>query len=480
MRNLCSRPWVSRNFVLILTAASVWLFGSRPAEAQITVESVIGTAVSNSNDAQYQDVADALTRFQNGDVNAARELLARAKQKNPKLAPSEVMLARLLVAAGQLTLARAELERAVVAYPDDPEAYLLFAELALREGRTTDAETLFAKAKTLSDNFKENSKRQRNFLMRANAGLTGVAENRDQWDQATKFLKAWLELDPDSAAAHQHLGRAYFKLKNDKDAYEEFQSAVKLDPQLMNADIMMGQMYEDSKNRDQAVKFIQAAVKKNPQSLKVLLDAAIWAMVTNRMADAQSYADSALRVDPKSVDAQVVRGQVARMMGDLKTAESLLEQAHLQAPSNLNAANQLAIALADSNDNVKKQRALELAQLTLRVSAQGNQVNPAALTTLAWVYYRMGKGAEAEQLVGRILAGGMLNADIAYYVAKILQERGRADDATNLLEAALKNPAPFIQRQNASELLKQISATKAADAQPAKSQKTSSEDFKSK
>ncbi len=316
--------------------------------------------------------------------------------------------------------------------------------------------------------------------MRADAGLTGVAENRDQWEQAKQYLKAWLELDPDSAPAHQHLGRAYFKLKNDKDAYEEFQTAVKLDPQLMNADIMMGQMYEDSKNRDQAVKFIQAAVKKNPQNLKVMLDAAVWAMVTNRLIDAQSFADSALRIDPKSVDAQVLRGQIARMTGDLKTAETLLEQAHLLAPSNLNAANQLAIALADSNDAAKKQRALELAQLNLRVSTQGNQVNPSALTTLAWVYYRMGKGADAEKLITRILAGGVLNADIAYYAAKILDERGRADDAATLLEAALKNPAPFIQRQNASELLKQISAKKAADTQPAKSQKTSSEDFKSK
>ncbi len=194
----------------------------------------------------------------------------------------------------------------------------------------------------------------------------------------------------------------------------------------------------------------------------------------------KAFADSALKIDPKSVDAQVLRGQIARMTGDLKTAESLLEQAHLQAPSNLNAANQLAIALADHNDAGKKQRAFELAQLNLRVSTQGNQINPAALTTLAWVYYRMGKGADAEQLVTKILAGGVLNADIAYYAAKILQDRGRVDDAATLLEASLKNPAPFIQRQNASDLLKQLSAKKAADAQPAKSQKTSSEDFKSK
>lgn len=447
------------------------VLGGREAEAQVTVESVIGTAVSNSNDAQYQDVADALTRFQNGDVTAARELLVRAKEKNPKLAPAEVMLARLLIAAGQLAPARAELERAATAYPNDPEAFLLFAELALRDGRTTDAEALFSKAKTMSDNFKENAKRQRHFQIRADAGLTGVAENREQWDLAMQYLKAWLEIDPDSAPAHQHLGRTYFKLSSDKknydkEAYDEFQAAVKLDPQMMNADIMMGQMYEDAKNSAQAAKFIQAAVKKNQQNLKVMLDAAMWAMMTNRLTEAQSYADSALKIDSKSVDAQVLRGEIARMNGDLKTAESLLEQAHLQAPSNLNAANQLAIALADQNDAGKKQRALELAQMNLRVSSQGNQINPAALSTLAWVYYRMGKASEAEQLVGKILQGGVLNSDIAYYAAKILQDRGRVDDAANLLEASLRSPAPFIQRQNSIDLLKQLSAKK-AESKPA-------------
>ena len=103
--------------VTIAWAALALLLGSRQAEAQVTVESVIGTAVSNSNDAQYQDVADALTRFQNGDVSAARELLVRAKEKNPKLTPAEVMLARLLIASGQLAPARAELERAVHRLP---------------------------------------------------------------------------------------------------------------------------------------------------------------------------------------------------------------------------------------------------------------------------------------------------------------------------------------------------------------------------
>ncbi len=121
------------------------------------------------------------------------------------------------------------------------------------KGGRTDAEALFLKGKALADAFKDNAKRQRNFLLRADAGLTGVAESREQWELAQKYLKDWLELDPESAPAHQHLGRTYFKLSSgdksyDKEAYEEFQAAAKLDTQLTNPDIMMGNMYEESKN----------------------------------------------------------------------------------------------------------------------------------------------------------------------------------------------------------------------------------------
>jgi hypothetical protein len=51
--------------------------------------------------------------------------------------------------------------------------------------------------------------------------------------------------------------------------------------------------------------------------------------------------------------------------------------------------------------------------------------------------------------------------------------------AASLLEASLKNPAPFIQRQSSTDLLKQLTAKK-AETQPAKTEKMQAEDSKAK
>jgi hypothetical protein len=69
--------------------------------------------------------------------------------------------------------------------------------------------------------------------------------------------------------------------------------------------------------------------------------------------------------------------------------------------------------------------------------------------------------------VARILQSGGLNGDIAYYAARILQDRGHGDDAKKLLEVGLQGTAPFIQRQNAKELLKQLSEKKPETPPPA-------------
>ncbi len=221
----------------------------------------------------------------------------------------------------------------------------------------------------------------------------------------------------------------------------------------------MAFLYEQAKKSGQAEKFISAAVKKNPNNLKVQMEAAGWAFQTNHMSDAQAYADAAMKIDPKSIEAMILRAKIARVTGDNKTAESLLKTAHEQAPSNLDAANQLALVLADQNDPAKREQAMQLADINMRATNQNNQFNSEALTTLAWIYYKMGHMPEAERAINLVLQRGALNTDSAYYAAKILQDGGHTEEALKLLQAAVNSAAPFIQRQNATELLNQLSAS---------------------
>ena len=153
----------------------------------------------------------------------------------------------------QAATVRAQLEKCVKLHPEDPEAYMIFGDQALSDGRLTDAGLLFAQGKIVAAKFTENKKRQRNFQIRAENGMALVAESRENWDDANAHLEAWLAIEPKSAAAHNRLGRVLFKADTSDDkkagaraAYDEFKAAVEADPKSISADIAMAQLYEEA------------------------------------------------------------------------------------------------------------------------------------------------------------------------------------------------------------------------------------------
>ena len=437
--------------------------------SQTLTEWLIKDAVSEgtANSPQYSQVTDAVTRFTNNDLTGARELLTQVVQKNPKLPPVEVMMGKLMsLSQGGGPAARAELEKAVSAHPEDPDAYLYFAEGALKERRVADAEALLTEAKPLVQNFNANPKRKRNFEIRLNSLLAAVAEAREQWDSAAQYLKALIALEPDTAQsveAHMRMGRAMFKQgKPGQDVYNELDKSVKLDSKTINPWIYLAYLYEEAKNHEKAKRMIEQAVSTNGKELNVMLAAAKWALNTGEFKDAQTYADAALKIDPKSLEGKILRGEVARFSSppDLKKAREMFESVVSMSPANLEATNQLALTLIESNDTTDQQRALDYAKLNAASTTKGNQFSPEIMSTYAWALYRNGQLEPAGSVLQQLLNSRQLSPDTFYYIGKILQERGKIDDAIQFLDAALQVPTPFAQRDATTKLLAELKKEK--------------------
>jgi tetratricopeptide (TPR) repeat protein len=79
-----------------------------------------------------------------------------------------------------------------------------------------------------------------------------------------------------------------------------------------------------------------------------------------------------------------------------------------------------------------------------------------ALTTLAWVYYKLGRREDAEKLLDQIARNNALTTDGAYYVSKLLADRGEKDRARKILEDVLTNEAVFATRPDAVDLLAKL------------------------
>jgi tetratricopeptide (TPR) repeat protein len=421
------------------------------ANGQITAQTLVGKAVSD--DAQYADINSAIARFRDRDLDGCRALMERARSNNPKLPPPGVMMAMLWLSVNQLGPARAELEDTAVKFAADPEPYLLLGDLAFQDRRITDASVLFDKANQLTAAYTENPKRKRDFDIRGHAGTAAVAEARKQWEKSEKELRAWMELDPDNSSAHQRLGIVLYHLGKPQDALEQFREAKKLDDKSVHPELAMARLYDEAKKRDTSRKLIEQAVKSSPQDPAVLLAAAQWYLGQNDLATATIHADNALKLDPKSLEAKVVRGAIARVSRDYKVAERYFNEAHVQSPGNFPSSNSLALVLVEGDDKADRQRALEMAEANVAMQREGSPFQVTALTTLAWVFYKVGRREDAEKILSQITQSNQLSTDGAYYVAKILADRGEKDRARKILEEVLASEALFATRPDAVDLL---------------------------
>ena len=439
---------------LVMLAACVALGRGTTAEAQVTAKTLVGKAVSD--DSQYKEITSAIERFGNRDLDGCAAILERARNNNSKLPPPGVMMAMLWLSANQLAPARAALEETAVKFPGDPEPYLMLADLAFQERQVTDSSVLFDRATQLTAAFAENPKRKRDFEIRCHAGTAAVAEARGQWETAQKQLTAWLALDPDNAGAHFRLGNVLFRIGKETEALDEFKQARKLDANALQPELALARLYDETKKRDVAKKWIELALKAAPDDPAVLLASAQWYLGQNDLKMAQAIADRVLTLDAKSLDGRIVRGVIARVARDYATAEKFFNEAHVQSPGNFAASNSLALVLIESPDKAAQQRAVEMAEANAARYREDSPQQVNAITSLAWVYYKLGRREDAEKILDQIARNNALTSDGAYYVAKLLADRGEKDRARAILEEVLTNEAVFATRPDASDLLTKL------------------------
>jgi tetratricopeptide (TPR) repeat protein len=372
-------------------------------------------------------------------------LLAAAGKKLPALFPPRVILAKLFVLNNQAAEARAALEQAAAEYPEHPENYLLFGQLALREGRTTDAAVHFDKAAALADGDKWGADVKQRLRGEALLGLTSVAERRKDLKAAEAALAACLKLDPKNAKARERLGMNLFRQGQRDRAREELQQACKDDPKLDAAAVTMGRLYNEAGDLKEAEKWLELAAGEGGQRAHLVY--ADWLLARARPQEAKKQAEAAAKADPDSADVQFLRGLIAWHLHDFDEAEKIFIALHVASPGNFAASNNLALALAEQADAAKRRRGLELAQVNARLEPNSGE----ALSTLGRACYRNGRLEEAEQALRASIATGSASSDTAYYLARVLSERGRVEEVKTLLKVALDAPGLFTYRKEARE-----------------------------
>jgi tetratricopeptide (TPR) repeat protein len=412
---------------------------------------------------KYQDVDTAIERLRAGNVAGARDSLKIARQKNPDLPPANTMLAQILFRFNQGAAGRSALEQAAVESPEDPAAYVYLGELAYQGRRLVEAKMLYEKGQQLADRYTTNDKRKKRLLINLHGGFASIAEVREDWAEAKKHLEALKALDPNNVVARTRLGRVIFKMaagdrQQENQAYREFQQLHKIDSKTTaHPDVNMALLYENAGRRANAKTMMNNAATRDGENIQTRLAVTKWAMEANEMAMAKENADAALALDGNSLQAKLLVGVIARFNNDLPAAETAFKQAHLQAPTNLDAITQLTLVLVGQDDEKKRQEALEYARLNARIySDLTKQSGREAAVSLGWVLSRLGENAAAVRTVQQAINAGSISADSSYHAAQILFDSGLTDLAGKILSTTLQSDTVFPNRTSAEQLLAKI------------------------
>ncbi len=390
------------------------------------------------------ELVAARTAYAKGRFEECEAQLKLAKSKTPGLPPVELMLSRLHFSHKRTAAGQALLEEVATEHPNHPEVYLLFGNIALRAGRYTDALVHFEKSITLGVPSGWSEAQQVALLRESFSGQAKIAERREDWFKAQVALKQLAKYRPGDSSVRDRLGAALFMLGREQEAYEQFQTASRQDANINPPEVSMAVMCTRQQKFDKAKQIFQAAIRKYPSDKRVYHEAAAAWLLMDDANGADRLAQKAAQLGLDSPEHKMQRGYIARQLGKHADAETHFSSALVESPTNFEASNQLALALCEQ-DEAKRSRALEIATFNARQYPKSSY----ALSTLGWVYYKLGRTDEALRTLQAAASQPQVRSETMYFLARTLWENGNEQDARKVAEKvklAVEQPGLFVLR----------------------------------
>ena len=392
-----------------------------------------------------EDKATELLRA--GKVDDALAELRKAARANPRFPLPRLRLAEMLLKGGQGPAARGQIEIAAAEEPRHPGVYLANGSIAFGEGRLTDTILNCQMALGFAAEPRWDAEQKATFNREARLGLAAAFEKRRDWPAAKEQLTALLNDDPKNTLARQRMAAVQFWLGGPEQAFAELQAARRDDPTAELPELAMSQLWAQ-KDEAKGEEWMKKAVSTHPKEAKAHRAYAALLMDNGRADAAQLYVDQAAQLDPKGRDTLLLKGLLARYKKDWATAEPLFDDLNRDRPNDPFAAWNLALVLAESADPDKRRRAVDIAEAEVRK----NQRNAEGFSVLGYCYFKAGRLDDAERALGTAAAGGQVRLDTAYFLARVLAERGKVEDAHRIAKEAANGRGPFPYRADAQAL----------------------------
>jgi tetratricopeptide (TPR) repeat protein len=304
---------------------------------------------------------------------------------NPKDVMAHERLGRRLLAIGQFKQAQDELRAVLEIAPAHPDANLMMASIAAREGRR---------------------------------------------DEAANYARAVLRTNPSHVDANLFMAVYLAQSGRPEEAVKHLETALPVNSNRSDVKFQLGLLYAQVGRLPDALRLARELQKSEPKSFAPpLLMGAVF-IGQQKPQEAIEAFNSALKLKGDLPEAHRGLGQAYQMLNQPDRAAESYQRALTLNGKDVASLNNLAWLLLEVRK--KPDEALPLATKAEQLAP----TSPEVLDTLGWVYYRRGAFPEAEKTLLRAVERAPNNGTIRYHLGMTYARLGKKQDAVSALRRA--------------------------------------------
>ena len=246
-------------------------------------------------------VDEAIRLYRDGEITAARELLAKQIANEPDDVGAHLAYVQLRVLLGEREMLRREYKAAVAADPDNPVLELARIALLTRS----------------LDQFKEFDR-----FLEANPGFPRGWEEYGRillegyrYKNAVRALERAVEIDPDRSLSHLYLGLAHRSLGEAEAEERELRRASELDPESETIRLELGTTLCYGGAPEEAERILETVIDDSPDDVEALTILALTKHRLGKDAESERLRETVLERNPEILDNLLYLGIQTRSAG---------------------------------------------------------------------------------------------------------------------------------------------------------------------
>ena len=371
-----------------------------------------------------------------GQTDAALEQYKIIADANPEDAQTYLKMAEIYRRDGKFDQALDSLKKAESMVQDSIEVPYNIAAVYQAQGRYDDAAKILVdlldKTEKKDGSYTQGEKNNRAVFLER---LGSVYRDEQNYTQAVDTFRKMLALgDENVVRGYQEMIDTYREAKQWQQATAVAKEAHEKLPNDRGLKMVYASQLADSGQPDKAIADVRSLLKGTPEDRDVYITLGQMYTRMKRFDDAQAAFQKALELSAKPEDKQYVlflQGSSYEREKKYDLAEQTFRKVLAQDPQNAMTLNYLGYMLADNN--TKLDEALTLVKKAVDL----DPANGAYLDSLGWVYFKLGKYEQAEDLLVKASQRMANDPTVQDHLGDLYQKTGRLKQAAVHWERAV-------------------------------------------